>query len=104
SQENLKTIGHKNGTRDKEDLSYWKELRVFLGTGEYPSRLNNDKARLRFRKRARRFFLQDGRIWLAPKLNSDRLPRLVIELMEKRKYLIARAHNEVGHRGQDATY
>ncbi|KAJ3740282.1 hypothetical protein DFH05DRAFT_1370746, partial [Lentinula detonsa] len=97
-------VGHQNGVRDQDDDSYWKELRDFFESGEFPSRLGTDKARLRFRKRSQRFFLQHNRLWLAPKKSTDRLPRKVIEDRSKRPELIASAHNKCGHRGRDATY
>ncbi|KAJ3804957.1 hypothetical protein F5876DRAFT_52620 [Lentinula aff. lateritia] len=82
-----------------EDVLYWKELCRFFKTSAFPACLTTDNSRLRFRKGSQQFFLQDDRLWLAPKLKSDRLPRLVIELPEKCKYLMAQAHNECGHRG-----
>ncbi|KAJ3779689.1 hypothetical protein GGU10DRAFT_382000 [Lentinula aff. detonsa] len=97
-------VGHQNGVRDQDDEDYWKELREFFKNGEFPSRLVTDKARIHFRKRAHRFFLQNNQLWLAPKKNSDRLPRKVIEEQPKRQELLTVAHNECGHRGQDATY
>ncbi|KAJ3780853.1 hypothetical protein GGU10DRAFT_238712, partial [Lentinula aff. detonsa] len=57
-----------------------------------------------FKKRSQRFFLQNDRLWLAPKVKQDRLPQLVIEDPNKRMDLLAAAHNEVGHRGRDAVY
>ncbi|KAJ3779717.1 hypothetical protein GGU10DRAFT_280381, partial [Lentinula aff. detonsa] len=96
--------GHKFGTKDRDDSSFWAELRDFFSNGRYPARLLTDKERLRFKKRSRRFFLQDRRLWLAPRTNSDRLPQLVIEEAGKRQELLATAHNEIGHRGRDAVY
>lgn len=97
-------LGHRRGTRDQENPSDWIELETFLKTGQYPLSIVTEKAMLRYRKRSQRFFLQEDRLWLAPKIKSGRLPRLVITDLAKRQYLIARAHNECGHRGQDATY
>ncbi|KAK0216823.1 hypothetical protein IW262DRAFT_1257314, partial [Armillaria fumosa] len=97
-------VGHKHGTRDKEDLEFWTELRIFFETGNYPTRLTTDKDRFRFLKRSRRFFLHNDRLWLAPKLKSGVSPRLTIEVTEKRQELIAQAHNDCGHRGRDAVY
>lgn len=104
SPEHLSQTGHRNGIKDQDGVSYWKELRIFLKTGQYPGHLVTEKDMLRFRKRSQRFFLQEDHLWLAPKTKPDRLPRLVIIDPEKRQYLIARAHNECGHRGRDATY
>lgn len=104
SHQALVQVGHANGTRDLDDVSYWLDLRKYFETGKYPERLNTEKQILRFRKRSQRFFLQDSRLWLGPKKKSDRLPRLVIEDLEKRKSLMAQAHNECGHRGRDATF
>lgn len=100
----LTYVGHQNGTKDQDDQSYWAELRTFFKSGQFPARLVTEKDMLRFRKRSQRFFLQDERLWLAPKKNSGRLPRLVIENLKKRMDLMAAAHNECGHRGRDATY
>ncbi|KAJ3780293.1 hypothetical protein GGU10DRAFT_279641, partial [Lentinula aff. detonsa] len=97
-------VGHKNGVRDQDDEDYWKELQEFFKNGEFPSGLVTDKARIHFRKRAHRFFLQHNQLWLAPKKNPDRLPRKVIEEQSRRQELIAAAHNKCGHRGRDATY
>lgn len=103
-KEALSYSGHRNGTRDKEDSSLWVELREFFTSGKYPPRLSTEKEMIRFRKRSRRFFLQDSRLWLAPKLSSECLPRLVVKDSVKRMDLMAKAHNECGHRGRDATY
>jgi hypothetical protein len=96
--------GHSHGKRDMETPEMWQELRQFLATGIYPSRLVSDKDKLLFAKRARRYLLCRGRLWLAPKKTKDHLPRLVIEDLNKRGTLMAEAHNECGHRGRDAVY
>lgn len=102
--EALVGVGHKFSTQDQDDLDYWKELCIFFETGEYPCHLVTEREMLRFHKRSRQFFLQDNRLWLAPKISSDKLPRLVIESAPKHMDLMATAHNECGHRGRDATY
>jgi hypothetical protein len=98
------SVGHKHGLRDEDSPQLWIDLRRFLLNGEYPAHCNTDKDKVRFLKRSRRFILHKDRLWLAPKQNSDALPRLVIEERLKRGELLARAHIEGGHRGRDALY
>jgi hypothetical protein len=97
-------VGHQHKRRDEDSDELWAELRKFLATGEYPTRCNTDKSRVSFIKRARRYILHQDRLWLAPKRKSSALPRLVIENRAKRGELMARAHNDCGHRGRDAVY
>ena len=46
--------------------------------------------------------MHDERLWKTEKNGGS--PRLVITDMARRQLLIAQVHNEVGHRGRDATY
>ena len=96
--------GHRFGTRDRDDGSYWTELRLFLADGVLPVRLIAESDRLAFQRRARRFFLHEGRLWLAPRRSSSAPPRLVVEDTARRGELMLDAHLAAGHRGRDATY
>ena len=100
----IAAAGHRFGSKDKDDVSYWDELRLFLSSGDLPSRLLTDNDCLAFQRRARRFLLHDGRLWLAPKRNSPASPHLVIEDQERRRSLMLDAHLAAGHRGRDATH
>ncbi len=97
-------LGHRFGTKDRDDGSYWDELRTFLADDILPSRLLTDSERLAFQRRARRFFLLNNRLWLAPRRSSSAPPRLVIEDQKRRGALMLDAHLAAGHRGRDATY
>jgi hypothetical protein len=93
-----------HGKLDEDRDEFWIELRLYFESGTYPPWCDSDRQRLRFRKKSMRFFLKDGRLWLAPKRKSSQLPRLVIIDKARRGELIAKAHNEVGHKGRDAVY
>ena len=95
--------GHRHGTKDRDGEEHWAELRLYLSTGRIPLAYATDRAKLRFQKRAKRFFLHNDKLWLVPK-RKDHLPRLVIEDINRRSELTALAHNECGHRGRDSTY
>ena len=95
---------HQFGIPDQESLEMWEEIKTYLQTGKFPIRCQTDKARLGFQKRSRRFLLEHGRLWLAPKKSADSLPRLVIMDKSRRGELMAEAHNECGHKGRDALY
>lgn len=105
----ISCAGHAHGTRKEDDSLYgWLEVRLYLKDGVLPKRcLKDAKAERSFRRRARRFIVdQNDFLFLIDK--SPRkprfLPRRVIEENDKRSGLIAQLHNEVGHRGRDATY
>ena len=68
-----------------------------------PTRCENVMERKSFIRRTKNFFLHDGdRLWkIEPK---GKIPHLVIIDVDRRSALIAEAHNDVGHRGHDATY
>ena len=87
---------------DDDDPQFWNDLKQYLATDEMPKNVKKSKEALRrFIRRSKRFTLYDDRLWLAEK---GRPPRLVIIDKEKRRALIAEAHNDTGHRGRDTTY
>ena len=87
---------------------YWsaqsKALAIYLKHGDTPLGLNNKNAG-RFVKRAERYELKDGILWLRPFAVPEGGDMMrVVDDPEKRRTLVREAHLEVGHRGRDATY
>ena len=94
---------HAFGVKDKDSPEMWQEIITYLKTDVMPSRCEDPAERKTFIRRTKNFFLHDGdRLWkIEPK---GKLPRLVVLDIDRRSALIAEAHNDVGHRGRDATY
>ncbi len=100
----LASARHRFGVPDMDTEDFWRSIHQYLELGEYPKECGTEKEKIQFQRRTQRFFLQHGRLWLAPKAKSSSLPRLVIVDKTKRGELMALAHNEVGHKGRDAVY
>ncbi|KAF7334396.1 Retrovirus-related Pol polyprotein from transposon 17.6 [Mycena venus] len=81
--------GHRHKRWDEDGQEFFKELRDFLFTRIYPAKYIMDRQK---------------RLWLAPKRSAGNLSRLVVEEALKRGELMARAHNDCGHRGRNAMY
>jgi len=94
---------HSFGIQDKDSPEMWQEIISYLKTDVMPTRCENPIERKSFVRKTKNFFLHDGdRLWkIEPK---GKIPRLVIIDIDRRSVLIAEAHNDVGHRGRDATY
>lgn len=93
---------HKFGLKDEELEGIWEDVRKYLETFSIPTRLNTEEDRRRFIKSAKRYFLHEKRLWLVP--TKGRQPRLVVEQKSRCDELLAKAHNDAGHQGRDATY
>ena len=95
--------GHRHGKRDADGPEHWAELRYFFSTGFVPAKYSTDHEKLRFRKKAQRFFLHNNQLWILSK-QKHALPRLVVEDSKRRSELIAMSHTECGHKGSEPTY
>jgi hypothetical protein len=95
-------MGHKFRKKDDESPVLWEELLLYLHDNVLPPRCANNTETKKFLKQAQQFIHHDNRLW---KLGEKgKVPRLMVTDIARRQSLIAEAHNEVGHRGQDATY
>ena len=94
---------HSFGIKDKDSQEMWQEIVTYLKTDVMPKRCEDPTERKSFIRRSKNYFLHDrDRLW---KIESKgKIPRLVIIDVDRRSALIAEAHNDVGHRGRDATY
>ena len=94
---------HSFGVKDRDSPGMWQEIIDYLKTDKMPDRCQDQALRKSFIRKTKNFFLHDGdRLW---KIESNgKIPRLVITDVNRRSALIAEAHNDVGHRGRDATY
>lgn len=95
-------LTHAFGVKAEESPELWQEIFEYLTTDKLPSRCRDVALKKSFVRRTQLFFIHDDRIWKHERMGT--LPRLVITDLAKRGDLIAQAHNEVGHRGRDATY
>jgi transposase InsO family protein len=77
-----------------------KDVFEFLTTLETPS-FDSISAKKRFLKKAVRFFVQNGKMY---KRMRGRPPLLVVFDPEKRATILTQAHEELGHRGEAATW
>jgi len=94
---------HAFGVKDNDSPEMWQEIITYLKTDMMPSRCEDPVECKTFVRWTKNYFLHDGdRLW---KIKSKgKLPHLVVLDIDCRSALIAEAHNEVGHRGWDATY
>ena len=94
---------HAYGVKDKDSVEMWAEIISYLKDDIMPARCEDPAERKSFIRQTKNFFLHDdGRLWKYG--HKGMLPRLVIVDVDRRSSLIAEAHNNVGHRGRDATY
>ena len=78
------------------------ELLEYLEAGTLPERYAADLSGARaFKRRAQQFVAHDRRLW---KVSRTGIPRLVVLDEDRRKGIVAEAHNDCGHRGRDPTY
>ncbi|KAG2345669.1 hypothetical protein BDR05DRAFT_880075, partial [Suillus weaverae] len=77
-----------------------KEVYKFLTTLETPL-FSSISAKKHFLKKAVRFFVQNGKMY---KRLQGRPPLLVVFDPEKRATVLNQAHEELGHRGEAATW
>uniref|UniRef100_A0A0W0G151 Putative polyprotein n=1 Tax=Moniliophthora roreri TaxID=221103 RepID=A0A0W0G151_MONRR len=97
-------VEHIHHCMDEDSQQFWDDLHAYFHQHLYPSWCRTNQDCLRWEKKSQRFFLHDNRLWLAPRCKSQALPRLVIEVSGKRTALIAKVHNEVGHKERDAVH
>ena len=94
---------HAYGVKDKDSLEMWSEIILYLKDDTMPARCEDAAQRKSFIRQTKNFFLHNGeKLWKFG--HKGKLPRLVIVNVDRRSALIAEAHNNVGHRGRDATY
>ncbi|KAF9799040.1 hypothetical protein IEO21_10630 [Rhodonia placenta] len=99
---NVRCATHEGRIRERDDPSMFEEIERYLQGGELPGRCVNDsRARGSFKRIASAFMHVDGRLW---RVSKGALPRLVVLNKERRREILAEAHNECGHRGRDPTY
>jgi len=101
--ENVTCTTHSYGVKDQDSPEMWMEIIAYLKTDTLPEHCKDLKLRKSFIRRSKGFFLHDeDRLWkIEP---QGKPPRLVVIDVECHSSLIAEAHNNVGHRGRDATY
>ena len=94
---------HSYGVKDRDSPEMWQEIIAYLKTDAMPDRCQDQIMHKSFIRKTKNYFLHDGdRLW---KIESKgKVPRSVIIDVDRRSALIAEAHNDVGHRGCDATY
>lgn len=115
TRDEVRCIGHEHGIKFDEYEGVWDDVMYWLRTGERPERflggsspgerIDRSAAYKRFARRFRTYFIQetaDGEILF--RAQGSRLPQRVIVIKDRRKSLIAAAHNNCGHRGRDATF
>ena len=94
-----------------EDLPSWnkkpspadrilKQIQEFLTTLEIPQDISI-KDRRRFNKKVSQYFIKDGRLF---KRNGESAPVLVILNPRKRIAILTQAHENLGHKGEQAIY
>jgi len=93
---------HSFGVKDRDLPEMWQEIITYLKTDTMPDRCQDQLEHKSFIRKTKNFFLHDeDRLW---KIKSNgKVPRLVIINVDHCLALIAEAHNDVGHRGHDAT-
>lgn len=82
-----------------EEEEGWLELGRYLESLKFPDGLNNDEKN-KLHRRAKAFFLADGRIWK----RGDGMPREVVLGKERKRSILARLHDALGHKGMRTTY
>jgi hypothetical protein len=97
----IATIGHVHGRQEGEPEGLWPAILRYLKDNILP-KFPSPQQRRAFLKRSRYFIVHEERLWKTERNGGS--PRLVITDLARRQLLIAQAHNEVGHRGRDATY
>ncbi|EED83679.1 predicted protein [Postia placenta Mad-698-R] len=102
SLRDMRCVTHEGRVRDRDDPAMFEEIRKYLQEGELPERCANDsRVRGTFVRLARSFILNDRRLW---RVSKGELPKLVVLDVERRREIIAEAHNDCGHRSRDPTF
>lgn len=96
-------IDHGFATKEIEMTGMWQEILDYLKDGKLPWYCTEyvDEHRI-FVNRTKNFIVHDNRLWRTSR--GGKPPRLVITDLNRRRELLAGAHNDVGHRGRDSTY
>jgi hypothetical protein len=90
---------HKHKVMDEDGDQYWNDIIFYLNTFKIPEHITNRKS---FREKTKRYFMYDDRLW---KRSTRQWPPVLVMLdTSKRQELIAKAHDDLGHRGRDPTY
>ncbi|KAF7371577.1 Retrovirus-related Pol polyprotein from transposon 17.6 [Mycena venus] len=99
-------VSHTHAVKVEDSPALWEEIIAFLKTGRVPARVlasrSPVKAEKQFVKRAKRFFLLSGYLWMHG--TQGHPPRRVIVDLERRRDILAEGHNNVGHTGRDSTF
>ena len=95
----VSTLPSSQSTHSKQDLII-QNIQKFLATFQLPS-LDSLQARKRFIRRATDFYLKEGQMF---KRNGTRPPLLVIHSLEKRVAILTQAHENLGHKGEQAVF
>lgn len=108
-REYVSCIGHTHGTKFDEREGLWEDVAHWLKTGERPAFYDdsddNDRRYKQFAKRFSGYFIHEAAgEELLFRARGTKLPARVIVDKERRKVLIASAHNDCGHRGRDQTF
>jgi Integrase zinc binding domain len=95
------TIRHVHGQQEGEPDGLWDMMLHYLKDDALPEFLSPQQC-WAFLKQSCNFIVHDEHLWKIEK--KGRSPRLVITDLARWQPLIAQVHNEVGHRGHNATY
>ena len=88
----------------KEGYSpHFQAIARYLSTLEEPLEVRPHWRRRLLKKEALKYFLSKGFLWLRPSHDSQ-LPRRLVDSPEDKKAIFRACHNEMGHKGREATY
>lgn len=76
------------------------QIKHYLETMEVPE-FDTPAKRVRFLKKTLRYFVQEGHMF---RRNSGQMPRRIIFDTDERKIILKEAHDDHGHRGEQATF
>ncbi|EPS97583.1 hypothetical protein FOMPIDRAFT_52352, partial [Fomitopsis schrenkii] len=102
SMAEIRCASHEHKVADCSSTETLEDIKTYIESGNLPARYTDDPTAARaLTRKARRFAVHDDRLW---KTSTKAIPRLVIFDKERRRKIIAEAHNDCGHRGRDPTY
>jgi len=94
---------HSYGVKDRDSPEMWQEIIRYLKTDMMPEHCQDQVEHKSFIQKTKNFFLHNrDRLWKIEM--NGKIPRLVVIEVDHRSGLIAEAHNDIGHRGRNATY
>jgi hypothetical protein len=94
--DNIPSVRHNQSKAEQIIL----QIQKFLSTLELPP-TESLQAKKIFLKKATEFYLEDGRMF---KRNGTQLPLLVIQNAKKKLAILTQAHENLGHKGEQAVY